>query len=323
MIKRLKLDPFVIAIIVSIICAYFIPFFGSKNGPVPIDLIGEIGIAFIFFFYGLGLNSTSLKHGIKNWKLHLVAQGTTFLVFPIVILFLYPFQGIFHEHIWLAFFFLACLPSAVSSSVVMVSIAKGNLPAAIFNASISGIIGILITPLWMTFFTPRTGVPYDFSDIYSMLLLEIVLPLTLGILLRKFGGKWADANKKKLDIFDKFIVLLIIYKSFVESFESGIFDNLSVYDLLLIGGVVIALFFLIFTLTGWLGRLLKFNREDRITAQFCGTKKSLIHGTVFSEALFGATSIVGVILLPLMLYHAFQIFFISIIATKKAKEIAD
>lgn len=321
MLRKLRLDSFVVAIIVSVVLAYYFPFLASSNGPIPITIIGDVGIAFIFFFYGLSLSSKAMKESVKNWKLHLTSQGTTFFIFPLIILCLYPLHNILGNHIWLALFFLATLPSAVSSSVVMVSIAKGNLPAAIFNASISGIIGILITPLWLTIFAPETGIPYDFSQIYSMLFLEIILPLTLGILLRKRGEKWEKKNKKKLDAFDKFIVLLIIYKSFVASFESGIFQQFKTLDLIILGGIVIALFFLIYEITGWLGKILRFNRADRITAQFCGTKKSLIHGTVFSAAIFGSTSIVGVILLPLMFYHAFQIFFISIIATKKGKEV--
>lgn len=48
--------------------------------------------------------------------------------------------------------FLATLPSTVSSSVVMVSIAGGNMAAAIFNASVSSLIGVFVTPLWMGIF---------------------------------------------------------------------------------------------------------------------------------------------------------------------------
>jgi sodium/bile acid cotransporter 7 len=63
---------------------------------------------------------------------------------------------------------------------------------------------------------------------------------------------------------------------------------------------------------------LQFNKEDQITAQFCGTKKSLVHGTVFSKILFGNMATIGIILLPLMLFHAIQLFIISIIASKKS-----
>jgi sodium/bile acid cotransporter 7 len=69
---------------------------------------------------------------------------------------------------------------------------------------------------------------------------------------------------------------------------------------------------------GWWAQQLGFNREDRITALFCGTKKSLVHGTVFSKILFPPSFPIGIILLPLMLFHAFQLLLISIFAAKFA-----
>lgn len=49
-----------------------------------------------------------------------------------------------------------------------------------------------------------------------------------------------------------------------------------------------------------------------ITAQFCGSKKSLVHGTVFAKILFPIGFPIGIIFLPLMLFHAFQIFTVSV-----------
>src|SRR5690625_6925719 len=104
---------------------------------------------------------------------------------------------------------MAALPSTVSSSVVMVSIAKGNLPAAIFNASISGIIGIILTPLWMMPFIQQVDAAYDFTTIYLQLITEIVVPLALPLSLLKFLGQCARNNRRNLDVFDKFIILLM------------------------------------------------------------------------------------------------------------------
>ncbi len=321
MYKKLKVDSFVIAIVVSIVIAYFLPQLGASDSPVPMNLISSLGISFIFFFYGLNLSSEAIRNGLKNWKLHVTVQGSTFLLFPLLILPFFPLaKDTSYELIWMGFLFMAALPSTVSSSVVMVSMAKGNLPAAIFNASISGIIGILITPLWLLPFIKQTDVAINFSSIYLQLITEIVIPLMLGLLLRKFLGAWAQRHKRQLNLFDRFIILLIIYKSFVHSFEEKIFNNVSLMEMLLMVVLVLLLFLIVYTLTGWLGKVLKFNHADRITNQFCGTKKSLVHGTVFSEALFGQTSIVGILILPLMFYHAFQILIISIIATKKGKE---
>ncbi|RXK59940.1 bile acid:sodium symporter [Lacibacter luteus] len=317
---KLKTDPFVLYIIAVILFAYFFPQWGSDKSVVPLDTIGSVGISLIFFFYGLKLSPEKLIAGLKNWKLHVLIQLSTFLLFPLVVLLFYPLaKSMQQETLWLAMLFLASLPSTVSSSVVMVSIARGNIPAAIFNASISGIIGIIITPLWMGLFLNTAAADFHLAVIYKKLLLEILLPVIAGIVLQRFFGKYAVRYNKQLTIFDKSVILLIIYKSFAESFEEKIFSSIQWFDLLLLSAVVTGLFFLLYFLTGTIAKRLRFTIEDRITAQFCGTKKSLVHGTVFSKILFGNTAAIGIILLPLMLFHAFQIFFISFVATKLAK----
>ena len=314
---KFKIDGFVLSIIAVIGIAYIFPQWGTADSRVPIDTISAIGISLIFFFYGLKLSPQKLKAGLKNWKLHLLVQASTFLIFPFIVLTFYPLmQNEEQETLWLAFFFLAALPSTVSSSVVMVSMAKGNIPAAIFNASISGIIGIVLTPIWMGLFVQNTQADFDFTEIYTKLLLQILVPVFLGLLLQRFLGVLAQKYSSQLSLFDKSIILLIIYKSFAESFEAKIFGSVSLLDFVMLFIGVLALFFLVFFSTGITAKKLKFNLEDQITAQFCGTKKSLVHGTVFSKILFGKMASIGIILLPLMIYHASQILIMSIIAGK-------
>jgi sodium/bile acid cotransporter 7 len=73
--------------------------------------------------------------------------------------------------------------------------------------------------------------------------------------------------------------------------------------------------FLFFIITKFC-QLLNFSIEDRITAAFCGSKKSLVHGTVMSNVIFKGNPYVGIILLPLMIYHTLQLIAASIIAQK-------
>lgn len=316
----MKIDRFVLAIIITIAISYFFPQLGSKNSSVPLDLIGSIGISLIFFFYGLKLSPEKIKHGLKNWKLHILIQLTTFLLFPIIIILFKGFiKGEEGQMLWLSFLFLAALPSTVSSSVVMVSMAKGNIPAAIFNASISGLIGIVITPLWMGLFSNFTATDFNLGEIYLKLLLEILAPVVLGILLQKYFQTFVKKYQHQLPLFDKSVILLIIYKSYAHSFEDGVFNSLNLLDLSMVFTAVVILFYAVYFLTGFISNKLGFNDEDKITAQFCGTKKSLVHGTVFSKILFPSTMPIGLILLPLMLFHALQIFLISIIASKLAR----
>jgi solute carrier family 10 (sodium/bile acid cotransporter), member 7 len=315
-----KIDKFVVAIATTVLLAYIFPQFGSKSSPVNLNLLASIGVSLIFFFYGLKLSPEKVKVGLKNWKLHLLVQASTFLIFPIFVLLFLPFVHSEHNRsIWLAIFFLASLPSTVSSSVVMVSIAKGNIPAAIFNASISGLIGIVITPLWMGLFLNNSNSNFDLGEIYIKLLTEVLLPLILGLFLHRFFAKQAAKYNTYLSTFDKSVILLIIYKSFATSFDENVFSSLEASNLVVIVICVILLFYFVYYFTGIVSNKLGFNREDKITAQFCGTKKSLVHGTIFSKILFQNAASIGIVLLPIMLFHGFQIFIISIIANKRAR----
>ncbi len=316
----MKIDKFVLAIIGSILLAWFFPEWGSPESGIPLDLIASIGISLIFFFYGLKLSSQEIKIGLRNWKLHILVQTTTFLVFPLIVLVFYLFIKTENgQTLWLAFLFLAALPSTVSSSVVMVSIAKGNIPAAIFNASISGLIGIVVTPLWMGLFLKQTTIDFNLGEIYFKLITEILLPVVIGIFLQRYWGRFARKYSRYLTLFDKSVILLIIFKSFSHSFENQVFSAVDILDLFLIVTAVVALFFLIYFLTLSISRLLKFTIEDQITAQFCGTKKSLVHGTVFAKILFQQSATTGIMLLPIMIFHPIQILIISFVATKLGK----
>ncbi|MFA6770640.1 MAG: bile acid:sodium symporter, partial [Bacteroidales bacterium] len=91
-------------------------------------------------------------------------------------------------------------------------------------------------------------------------------------------------------------------------------------QLLMLSLAMIALFFFIYAITAIIGRVLKFNREDNITALFCGSKKSLVHGTVMAKILFPGFPGIGLILLPLMIFHTLQLVATSIIAQRKLSQ---
>lgn len=319
---RLKIDYFVTGILLVILLAYLFPHVISGSTAQLLSTISSIGISLIFFFYGLKLSPDKLKSGLGNFKLHFLIQGATFLLFPVLVLLFRPLITTGEqETIWLAFFFLAALPSTVSLSVVMVSLAKGNIPAAIFNASISGIIGILVTPLWMGLFWDNSEINFNLKEIYINLILQVLVPVFVGgMSLQRFFGAIVQRNSSKLATFDKTIILLIIYKSYVKSFNEDLFGNISWMDLalLLVGGAGI-LFVIVYYLLQFISKFLGFSMEDRITAQFCGTKKSLVHGTVFSKILFGSMAIQGIILLPLMVFHIMQMIVISAIANRYSR----
>lgn len=313
----MKIDLFIVYLLLSILVAYFFPHLATYQDGDFLGIVTSMGVSLIFFFYGLKLSFGQIKSGLKNWKLHVVVQLATFVLFPLLVLLFRPFVGTFiSENTWIGFFFLAALPSTVSSSVVMVSLAKGNVPAAIFNASISGLIGVIVTPIWMSLFLNFTT-ENVLADVYGGLILEIILPVILGLLLQKYWGSWAAKHNKKLSSFDKSIILLIVYSSFAHSFEKGIFSSLGKVFILELFIAVIILFSLVYSVLYLLSKyLLHFSEEDQISALFCGSKKSLTHGSVFGKFIFLNNPYAGLYFLPLMIYHAFQIFIITFIAQR-------
>lgn len=318
--KRAGLDGFILALGAVIFLAYIWPAAGAQEGLLSLKEISSYGVSAIFFFYGLRLSPEKLRMGLSNWRLHIVIHLVTFIVFPLIILTIKPlFITESAELLWLGIFFLAALPSTVSSSVVMVSIAKGNLPAAIFNASISSLLGVFITPLWMGMFMASDVAGFDLGMVVGKLIIQVLVPVLLGMLLYARLGWFAERNRQGLRYFDQSIILLIVYTSFSESFYNNMFEGLSVGDILLLSLGMVGLFFLVFALVHLVGRLLNFNRQDRVTALFCGSKKSLVHGTVMAKVLFAQTAFIGIILLPIMLYHAFQLIAASIIAQSMAR----
>ncbi len=314
---RAGLDWFILALTGMIFLAYLWPEPGIHEGNISLSAIAQWGVVFIFFFYGLRLSPEKLRVGLGHWRLHLVVQVCTFIIFPLLILPLFPlFKGTEAEILWLGTFYLAALPSTVSSSVVMVSIAGGNIPAAIFNASISSLLGVFVTPLWMgLFLTSRSG-EFDLWSVMGNLVLQVLAPVLIGIILHKRWGAFAEENRQRLRVFDQLIILLIVYTSFSDSFARKMFAGLALTDLLQLTLGVIALFFVSYAIIIFISRAMGFAKEDQVTALFCGSKKSLVHGTVMSKILFPDATVVGLILLPIMIYHAFQLFIASIIAQR-------
>jgi sodium/bile acid cotransporter 7 len=322
LLARAGFDYFLLALIGVTLLAWWQAWFGTEEGPLPLKEIANYGVSLIFFFYGLRLSPEKMREGLGNWRLHLVVQLTTFVVFPLLVLGVYEaFSGNDTQLLWLGAFYVAALPSTVSSSVVMVSIAGGNMAGAIFNASISSLLGVFITPLWMGLFLKANAADYNLWSVIGKLTLQVIVPVGLGILMHRWLGAFAERNRTPLRFFDQSIILLIVYTSFAESFARKLFAGYSITDLLLLGAIMLVLFFSIYGIIHLLSRLLGFNREDRITALFCGSKKSLVQGTVMSRVLFPDANAAGVILLPIMLYHALQLLVASIIAQSMARRV--
>jgi len=315
LLQKVGINGFLLGLFGAIFFAWLFPSIGSIESGFPWKSIINVGIALVFFFYGVKLDPKQLKEGLSNWKLHLLIQSITFVIFPVIVFFLLRLIPWIDEDFKLGITYLSALPSTVSASVVMVSIAGGNMPAAIFNASISSLLGVFITPVWMGLLGESTnGMEIDMMPTILELTFKVILPVMLGVLLHVKIFPLIENHLKKLKYVDQTVIMMIVFTAFSDSFSQGVFDPYSSSTLFQIALIMLSLFLFIWTLISLVSKGLGFTLKDRITALFCGSKKSLVHGVVIGKILFPDPALLGLVLLPVMLYHIQQLIIGSAIA---------
>src|SRR6187549_812489 len=216
-------DWFLVGMGLSVMLAWLVPAPGAKGGSLHPELLNKLGVSLIFFLHGLTLSLAALSAGARNWRLHLLVQACTFLLCPLLGLLLLAAIG---SHLAVdlrtGLFFLCALPSTVSSSVALTATAKGNVPAAVFNATLSSLLGVLLTPLWLSVVLGAAGRALPIISVILDLLEWLVLPLVIGQLLRPLLGRFAARHKAHISVLDRLTILLLVYTSFCDSVQDGV-----------------------------------------------------------------------------------------------------
>jgi sodium/bile acid cotransporter 7 len=316
---RLQIDPYILAILVTVGVASLLPARGM--GAVVFGHATTIAVGLLFFLYGARLSPQAALAGARHWRLHLVVLLSTFALFPVLGLatgLLVP--TVLTPPLQVGVVFLCVLPSTVQSSIAFTAIARGNVAAAICAASFSNLIGILLTPLLVAVLLSSNGGGFSANSVRDIVL-QLLVPFGLGQLMRRWVGGWVERNKKRLGLVDRGSILLVVYVAFSEGVVAGIWHRISVVRLVALIAVCIVLLALVLALTTFGARYLGFSREDEITIVFCGSKKSLASGLPMATVLFAGHN-VGLIVLPLMVFHQIQLMACAALARRYASRMA-
>lgn len=305
---RPGLDGFLLAMIGAVALAFLFPDPGAQGGALHPELLNKLGVALIFFLHGLTLTFAALKSGTLRWQLHLIVQLATFLLFPLLGLILLTLgDGFFAPDLRTGLFYLCALPSTVSSSVALTATARGNVPAAVFNATLSSLLGIFVTPFWLGLALGSAGQPLPLGKVILDLCAWLLLPLALGQLARPLLGAFAARHKSRVGLIDRGTILLLVYTSFCDSVKAGIWHSHGIRPLYLTLLISIGLLGIVMSLVTLASRAADLSLPDRIAASFCGSKKTLASGVPMARLVFGAHPGLGMILLPIMIYHPLQL----------------
>jgi len=316
---RRKTDWFLTGMLVAVLLACLFPGPGARGGWMHPELITKGGVALIFFLHGVALSFASLRAGILQWRVHLVVQLCCFLLFPLIGMIVgQSTRNWLPVDLRVGILYLCALPSTVSSSVALTAAAHGNVPAAVFNATLSSLLGVVITPLWMSLVISSEAHAVPMQQVILDLAIWLVLPLVVGQLSRPWLGKWAGRHKRGINTVDKLTILLLVYTSFCDSVILGVWTQHGVTAVLVTTLGSIGLFYAVMFCVGWICDRLHFSWPDRIATVFCGSKKSMATGVPMAQIMFGTDPALGMILLPIMVYHPLQLMICGMLAGKWA-----
>ena len=313
--RLLRPDGFVLSLIGVVIAATVFPCDG-RSAYVFVTL-GTLAIASLFFLQGARLSRDAIMNGLTHWRLHLVTASTTFVVFPLIGL---AMKELFPTALpalpWMGVLFACALPSTVQSSIALTSIAKGNVPGAICSATMSNVAGIFITPLLFGLMSRLHGGVVDAQGIWRIIL-QLLVPFAAGHLLRPWLGAWAARNRAVLSITDRSSILLVVYTAFSAAVVHGIWHQLPLQTLGVLGLVMSLLLAGGLLITVMVSRTMALCMQDEVAIVFCGSQKSLVTGVPMASALFNAAS-VGPLLLPIMIYYLLQLVVCAWLARRYA-----
>lgn len=312
---------FALSLPLAVGLAWLIPDLGWSDGPLKTSLSTKVGVAVIFLIQGLTLPSTALRQGVSQWRLHLLVQSFTFLVFPAMGIVLDRLAGGWlAPDLRLGFLYLAVLPSTITTSVILTGMAGGNTVGALFNAVLSSLLGVFVTPLWVAWLMKTSGRQQPLGPVIAEIVTLLLVPLVVGQLLRPRLAAWADRRKKRLGNLSSGIVLFIVYAAFCNSVKQRLWSQHGAEVLIPAAVGVLLLFGLAVGLTELLARALSLKRPDLIAARCCGPQKTLASGVPMAKIIFGAHPGLGLILLPVLLYHPLQLVVCGALASRWGRE---
>lgn len=315
--QSLGFDNFTLALLGTVLLASLLPaqgiFANAFSG------LTMYAIALLFFLHGARLSRGAILAGASHWRLHLTVFAATFIFFPIMGFILRPvLTPLITPELYLGVLFICAVPATVQSSIAFTAMARGNVPAAVCSASASSLIGVFLTPLLVGLLIGGQVAGGDPWQAIGQIVLQLLLPFVAGHLMRPVIGGWVEQHRPMLKYVDQGSILLVVYVAFSAAVLQGLWRQVpgsALAGLLVVNAILLTLALLA---TRGAARAQKFRIEDEITTVFCGSKKSLASGVPMAQVIFAGHS-VGVVLLPLMLFHQMQLMVCAVLAQRYAR----
>ncbi len=328
MISWCQRNWFILALALAVFLGWLLPDAGRTGGWLRTEVTTKVGVFVIFLIQGLLLRTEELLRGLKDWRLHAICHGCIFGVAPVLFaLVMWPVSGLLGlpEELRMGFFYLSVLPTTLSSAMVLTLRAGGDVTAALFNGTLTNLLGVVLVPLAVTLYGAGQG-GFDgeaLLESIGRIAMLIVLPFFLGQALRPFARGAVDPLKKKLSNTCSVLIAFIVFAAFANSFHNKVWSS---HEPILVVETVLLVCLLMGLLHGIVyaigRRTLPAGSTGLSALLFCGSQKTLASGLPMAQSIFaGASASLGLIVLPLLLYHPLQLVLGGLIADRMEKNL--
>jgi sodium/bile acid cotransporter 7 len=313
-------DNFTLILIAVVTLASLLPARGAVAQGF--EWLTTAAIALLFFMHGAKLSRANVVAGLSHWRLHLLVLAFTFALFPLLGVLLKPVFGWFlNPELALGMLFLCVLPATVQSAIAFTGMGRGNVAAAVCSASASSLIGVFLTPLLVSWLiVPGEVAGTSTWDAVLHIMQQLMLPFALGQLMQPVIGNFVKKHAATLRMVDQSSILLVVYTAFSAAVIEGLWTRVPLPMLLVLTVACCVLLALVLWITTMTSRKLGFSKEDEVTIVFCGSKKSLASGVPMAKVLFAAPQ-VGMMLLPLMIFHQIQLMVCAVLAQRYGQRV--
>ncbi|GAA5794751.1 putative sodium bile acid cotransporter [Helicostylum pulchrum] len=329
---------FLLGLAIVIGLAWAFPQVGKTNGDIEAQYTVKWGaVILIFLLSGLGLEVSVMLKTILRWRLHVIVQFINFILLPFVMYGIVRFFIAVHADldmtVYKGWMIALSTSTTVSSNAIMTRNANGNDGAALFNAALGNVLGIFISPALMTafqndpiVFEPGTdrGNP-DYLNVLKTLGSTVLAPLVVGQIIRYLFPVRVKylATNFKFPIINSLALLCLVWSVFCDGVASDAFKKMTGIDIVAI--IFVDIFMYIFGCAAclfvarlpwptkkepkWVSRW-RFSRKDSVAIMYCGATKTVSMGIPLINVLYSQSSygVVGVLSLPLLMYHICQLF---------------
>lgn len=315
-LRRIGIDRYLICLFLTLVLATLLPVRGGSA-----KILSEVtfwAVALLFFLYGAKLSTESIWQGLMNPRLQIGTLLTTFCLFPLLALVLSHPARMLAAPLAVGILYVGSLPSTVQSSIAFTSVSGGNVAGAICAASISNLVGVVLSPLLISLLLATSGEATPGLEAVWKICQQILLPFVLGQLCRPLLSPVLGRQKWIVNLFDRGTILLIVYSAFSAGVVAGIWQLLGVSTLAMLFGLVALLLAVVMATMILSARVTRMTREDSLALFYCGSTKSLATGLPMAGILFAGQDI-ALIVLPLMLYHLLQLVVCAMISARIAE----